>query len=370
MEHFISQHGVPGVATGRRALQVFTRSSSKVLATTARTFALQDFAMLMSNALLTVVALFRAQGGQATLVRFETSILLILLIFTFALTRGELIGTVSVRAVTYRLGVLVTMICSYLVLRKLLPALHPTLLDNKLIAIDNALFGKTPSVWLDRYVSGGSVEWFAFFYFSHYWLLASYLIGTLLFDAGRRRYELLLGAALSAAIGHSVYLLVPGIGPYACPSLSFVHPLLGGVWWARVHTAVASAGAGLDIFPSMHTELSLLIGLHAFHNRRQAPLSWIWLPTCACVGNIIIATVFLRWHYGVDVVAGALLAFTVHRVAINSWHWEETRIAQDGRQQVWEAILPTDMPPEDRRLLLGVAFIHITAVVLLILGVV
>jgi hypothetical protein len=370
MERFIaSQHGLMRAAAVRRSIKGFAHSGWRVLATTVHNLALQDFAILISNALLTAVALLVAQGPAARQVQLETSTLLCLMALMLVLTRGEVIEASAVRAATYRLGLLGATSCSYLVLRKLLPALHPTLLDAKLIAIDGALFGATPSIWLDRYVTVGRVEWFAFFYYSHYWLLTSYLIGTLLFDQGRRRYELLLGASLSAAIGHSIYLLVPGIGPYASSSLSFVHPLLGGVWWARVNVAVASAGAGLDIFPSMHTELSLLIGLHAFRYRHQPPLTWTWLLTCACVGNIIIATLFLRWHYGVDVLAGGLLAIGIHRLAIKAWHWEAARVERTGRQRVWEPVLPTDMRPEDRRWLTGIAFIHITVLIVLLSGV-
>jgi membrane-associated phospholipid phosphatase len=326
-----------------------------------RNLALQDYAVIGLAGFLAAMAWLRAQGPDAQLVRTETLTLLGVASLMLIVTRGGLIATGALRAMTYRGGMLGVMLVSYLVLRLLLPALHPALLDAKLVAIDETLFGKTPSAWLDPFVTPSSVEWFAFFYYSHYWLLASYLIGTLLFDVGRRRYELLLGLALVAAVGHAVYVFVPGVGPYACANLSFSHALTGGVWWRRVQTAVASAGAGLDIFPSMHTGFSVLLALHAFRYRREPPFNWSWLPTCFCVANIVIATVFLRWHYGVDLIAGALLALGGYRLAIYSWRREGSRVACGDGQAAWEAVLPIGMDLDDRRWLIGIFVIQVMA---------
>jgi membrane-associated phospholipid phosphatase len=266
----------------------------------------------------------------------------------------------------YRLGMLVTVAGSYFILRPLLPALHPVLLDVQLLHIDEHFFGKTPSAWLDAFVTPKSVEWFAFFYYSYYAVLATHAIGTLLFDDGQRRYELLLAAALVASIGHAGYTFVPGAGPYACAQLTFVHSLTGGIWWNRVLTTVTSAGAGLDIFPSLHTGFSSVVALHAFRHRGSAPYRFTFLPTGFVVANIIIATVFLRWHYGVDLIAGGLLAFGAQQVAIRAWRSEGLRGVEDDRQAVWEAVLPTDMAISDRRFITGVILIHATVVVALV----
>jgi PAP2 superfamily len=336
-----------------------------VIAHTASNLALQDWAIVALHGVLTLAAWLLASGPQAASVRFEITALSSAVALMLVLTRGELVAAGPGRAISYRLGMLTATLCSYLVLRQLLPALHPILVDTKLLALDTRLFGQTPAAWLDRFVTPTSVEWFAFFYYLHYALIASYVIGTLVFDHGRRHYELLLSTALLAAIGHSLYMLVPGAGPYAEPSLSFAHALRGGIWWGRVNAAVSGAGAGLDIFPSMHTGLSLLIALHAVRHRREPPISWIWLPTCFIVANIIVATVFLRWHYGIDVIVGALLAIATYRFAVHAWRWE---CARGERQAVWEPVLPRDMDVNDRRWLTGVTLIQLAVVAALLMG--
>jgi membrane-associated phospholipid phosphatase len=167
---------------------------------------------------------------------------------------------------------------------------------------------------------------------------------------------------LIAAIGHSGYTFVPGVGPWAYEQVHFQHALEGGVWWHRTIAAVKDAGAMLDIFPSLHTAFSLLIGLHALRYRRDPLLSFVWLPTLFAVLNVIIATVFLRWHYGVDLIAGALLAVVAQRAAIVAWRWEGDRASSRGLQAVWEPVLPPEMPSADRSLIIALFFMQLVAV--------
>jgi hypothetical protein len=349
-------------------LEPAARFGPRLILTFVRNLALQDYAIMGLAGFLTAKAFFQVHGPEAHLVREQTLGLFTAVFVTILVTRGELLREGQLRSVLYRVGTLGSMIGSYIALRPLLHALNPPLLDLHLLAIDRALFGMTPSAWLDRFVTPSSVEWFAFFYYSYYALLAAYLFGTLLFDDGRRRYELLLGTALVAAIGHAGYTFVPGVGPYDCPGLTFQHALVGGVWWGRVEAAVTSAGAQLDIFPSLHTGFSLSCALHAIRYRRETPFVWVWRPTCFFVANIIIATVFLRWHYGIDLIAGGVLAFGSQRVAIYAWQNEGSRTARTGKQPVWEPVLPSDMDPEDRRWLMIVTLVQVAALGLLLLG--
>jgi membrane-associated phospholipid phosphatase len=55
--------------------------------------------------------------------------------------------------------------------------------------------------------------------------------------------------------------------------------------------------------------------------------------------NIVIATMFLRWHWFIDVVAGLLLAFAARRFAVALTDHEERRGGRcDPRQPVWERL--------------------------------
>ena len=60
----------------------------------------------------------------------------------------------------------------------------------------------------------------------------------------------------------------------------------------------------MDVFPSLHTALTLYITAYLWRDgKRMAAL--ICAPLTA---GTIVATIYLRYHYGVDVLAGFLLA--------------------------------------------------------------
>ena len=69
-------------------------------------------------------------------------------------------------------------------------------------------------------------------------------------------------------------------------------------------------GLTRDCFPSGHTELTLLVLYYA--RVFQKKVFWLLFP----IGTgIIISTVYLRYHYLIDVVAGVLVAVVLIAIA-------------------------------------------------------
>jgi membrane-associated phospholipid phosphatase len=109
-------------------------------------------------------------------------------------------------------------------------------------------------------------------------------------------------------VGHVVYMLVPGYGPYRAMADHFQNGLPPGLWLDMVVSTVSSGGAQKDIFPSLHTAFPTFVALLSFRHRHRFPFSLSWPIVTLVALNIIIATMFLRWHYVIDVVAGLALA--------------------------------------------------------------
>jgi hypothetical protein len=337
----------------------------QALSRVVRNVAVQDLIILCYHSYMLARVWLAPASEDAHTGRWMTSGLLVITLVILLLTRGELLLPGFGRSCAYRLGMFVPVVLSYLTLRTCLPALQPRLLDAQLLQIDRVLFGETPAILLDRFVTPATVEWFAFFYYAYFALIGSHLVCTLIFDHGRRQYELLLGAAIVVAVGHASYTLVPGAGPHDHCAGVFRHVLVGGAWWRRVEDAVRANGAMLDIFPSLHTALPTLMVLHGFRNRRSAPFKQIWPVVAFAVVNIVIATVFLRWHYGVDLVAGATLAFCAHRIAIWAWRHERQRSAPAStKQAVWERLAPAHMDTRDFNFVATIFVIHVGVIVL------
>jgi membrane-associated phospholipid phosphatase len=214
----------------------------------------------------------------------------------------------------YRAAVAAVVVEGYLMLRDLLPLVRPDSVDDHLLALDTALFGVTPSLWLEGLCNERVIiEWFSFCYFSYFFLCGGYIIAVLwLVRPGPHTAVFSIGSMSCMFLGHLGYLAVPGYGPIVHLAHAFEQPLAGGFFWGCVTATVQMGGAMKDIFPSLHTTLPTWFALFAWHaartNRR-----WLGpaIVTSFLALNIIASTMILRWHYAVDVIAGLALALTV-----------------------------------------------------------
>lgn len=306
----------------------------RIIRALGRNVAFQDVCCVAFHAYMSLRVLLAPDGPDASAARPEALALLLITSSVVLLVRGEVLRPGVARALLYRVGMVAPMVLSYLALRHLLPALRPQLLDAAFLRLDERIFGVTPARWLARFASPPVVEWFAFFYYSYFALLSLHILGSLFLDRGRRMSELLLGAMLVTGVGHTLYTLFPGAGPWV--ALRFDAPLQGHLFFRLVMKAVTSAGAMLDIFPSLHTAHPTLFFLHTLRHRREAPFRYTLLPMGVFAANIIIATLLLRWHYGVDVLAGLALAAAAQQVAIRV----SRREAERPGQPVWEPLWP------------------------------
>ena len=176
--------------------------------------------------------------------------------------------------------------------------------DSLLIAMDQKLFGVQASVALERFVSPALTGWMSFAYFFH--LLNIPIVACFIYVQRPRRCfrEMMSGVLLVSFFGILGYLLVPAIGPlytlrdqYTVPlsePLSIFNRQLDFMDFARIRR---------DVFPSLHAGLSFLLWLYAYRNSRK--LFWILAPF---VLSLWVSTVYLRYHYLVDVLAGLILA--------------------------------------------------------------
>ncbi len=225
-----------------------------------------------------------------------------MLIVCFVLVRGEIVRGAAGAALV-RFGIMFPILLSYFQLRWILPAITTRALDPQLYAFDLRVFHYEPSVAWDKYVTSSTVEWFAFFYFGYFLIVALNVFPLLAFakdDKLLRHFG--TGIVAQFCMTHVSYLLVPGFGPYH--ELHFEHELVGGPFWALVLQGVHSAGALKDIFPSLHTGAPTFIAAFAFVHRKQAPFKQAWPVLAFFLVQIIGATMFLRWHYLIDIICG------------------------------------------------------------------
>ena len=124
-------------------------------------------------------------------------------------------------------------------------------------------------------------------------------------------------------------------------------------------SSVHSAGAQKDIFPSLHTGAPTFLTVFSFLHRDRAPFKYTWPILAFIVSQIIIATMFLRWHYLIDIIAGLTLATTAALVSYRVVRGESVRRRMHGIVPIfqpldWRAVFgtrtdrPHDGDPESR----------------------
>jgi hypothetical protein len=227
---------------------------------------------------------------------------------------------------------------TYFMFAAILPLVNARSLDKNLYHLDTTLFGVEPAVYFDRFVNPITTEWFAFFYFSYFFLLAMHVIPILFMGKSRGMVtEFTMGMIVLFCLGHTLYMLVPGYGPYKAMPEVFAHQLSPGFWWNTTKNLVAESGAQKDIFPSLHTAAPTFILLFQFHRRGESPFRYTWPLVAVFACNIIIATMFLRWHYVIDVIAGLMLGVVAHLASVRLSERDNARRDALGLSSSWPA---------------------------------
>ena len=178
--------------------------------------------------------------------------------------------------------------------------------DSLLASFDNALFGQLLSARAQVIATPVLTEMLSFCYL----LFFPYLVVSWFYYARRGLpllRKLMVGLFTIYGLGFLGYSLVPAGGPHLALPDEFTVPLMG---WAiaRLNAFVVANGSnGVDVFPSLHCAVSAFL---LFFDRQHA--RWRYrLYLVPCIG-LWLATIYLRYHYFVDVVLGfALAAFAL-----------------------------------------------------------
>jgi membrane-associated phospholipid phosphatase len=206
--------------------------------------------------------------------------------------------------------------------------------DAWLIAVDRWLFGVDPTAWLTQLANPFLTEVLQIAYTLFYFLFL--LVG---YELYRRHnpdlfHRFMFTCVYGFFLSYIGYFLLPAIGPrFTLHDFSALDRELPGLWltpylrWfvnagesipMGVPNAVAIAETQRDVFPSGHTMMTLVLMDISFHARLKA--RWF----VAVVGSLlIVATVYQRYHYVVDLIAGAL--FMVLCVQTAPWLYKTAK---------------------------------------------
>lgn len=188
----------------------------------------------------------------------------------------------------------------------------PETVDRWLAQIDQWIFGVQPTLWLQRFTHPLLTDYLSFAY-SLYILIPATLAG-ILYVKGRIGdfREVMLGLLFAFYIGFAGYIVVPAVGPRAILDIRYEDPMyLSGIAFYRSFSAMWNDLQSFqrDCFPSLHIGISsvILFFSYKFHDlfRIKRILFWCLLPF---VVSLWFATIYLRYHWVIDAIAGWSLA--------------------------------------------------------------
>jgi membrane-associated phospholipid phosphatase len=189
-------------------------------------------------------------------------------------------------------------------LGRIVHSINPVDIDPLLVRFDRMLCGGNPTVMLESLVSPLITDILQLAYTSYYFLPIVLAVVLKIRSKDEAFDRSLFFIMLCFYLSYVGYLLWPALGPrFTVDSLQ--HMELKGFLVARPirDTLNSLEGIKRDAFPSGHTAVALTVLNLAF--RYEKRLFRYFAPVvCA----LIFSTVYLRYHYVVDVLAGAVLA--------------------------------------------------------------
>jgi membrane-associated phospholipid phosphatase len=179
--------------------------------------------------------------------------------------------------------------------------------DLTLARWDFAMWKTDPVFWPDALQNPLLTEFLQLVYFM---FIPSVIILGFLYWYQRSSQEFRYCTFIVAAtflISYLGYIILPARGPRFMDYASH-HPALQGLWAFRFFQGTLDSleGVQYDCFPSGHVAVMIVCSYAA--RKLSSPIFWL---LCIFAALIAFSTIYLRYHYMIDVLAGALLAVLV-----------------------------------------------------------
>jgi membrane-associated phospholipid phosphatase len=280
-------------------------------------------------------ALINQRPGDAVTITFLLFLLGLTIFFYPSLPRGLFLLSLYTSLIIIQIGaiilknkgrflrffhdLIVPTICILAIFDSLEWVVHyvnPKDIDPILIKLDYMIFGAHPTVVLEKIMHPLLTDILQIAYTTYYFIPISFGIILLLKNQRMDFEKSLFMILLCFYLSYLGYILFPALGPrFYLEHLQTVE--LKGFLVAEPIQELLNRLEGIkrDAFPSGHTAVTLLILYLAYKARRG--FFWITLPF---VTGLVFATVYCRYHYVVDVLAG--FALTIITIVLGERYYE------------------------------------------------
>jgi membrane-associated phospholipid phosphatase len=211
--------------------------------------------------------------------------------------------------------------CYYSLYNNLILRLNPHLVDATLSKMDGAICGGQPSILLEPYIRPWITDFLNIVYFSHVLVFPGAALYFYLKKEEKAFRRIMMGLLTIILMGVTSYLLIPAEGPEEFLADHYTHNLQGELVSRGVNYIINLGRVDLDCFPSLHVAIPFLLSLYLRDYRRKA-----FVPMLVYVALMCAATVYLRYHYLVDVIAAfvyAPVAYLLNDFLLSHWPGEK-----------------------------------------------
>ncbi len=206
------------------------------------------------------------------------------------------------------------------------------LYDDRLIAADRWLFGVDPTVWIARFAHPLVTEILQISYWSYYVIPLAVAAEFYILGREWRFRQWLFVCGFAFFVTYVGYLLVPAISPrFTIHDPGSAARELPGLWLTPYLRAMIDVGGMAPVgaspaeamrlaprgaFPSGHSLVTLLTVFWAWRHRLR-----VRAFVTVAGALLLVGTVYLRYHYVTDLIAGAVLALVCAAAApaVHGW---------------------------------------------------
>jgi membrane-associated phospholipid phosphatase len=261
----------------------------------------QGLTLLFLIGLIILDLIFRGQIPLWRSLLFRYTLLLGLLFVLKLSSDRKVIGRIG--TFFHHFSPILFLVLIYESLGDLIQYLQPDI-DPRLIQIDFFIFGVQPTLWMEQWIVTWFTDIMSLAYLSYYFIPVVLVVVLYLKDRMVEFDRAMFVLAFGYYISFIGYILFPAIGPrYALTHLYSV-PLEGSFLTDFVRDTLNTLEHNKrDCMPSGHTQI-VLVALYLAH-RYEKFLFYLFVPIiCA----LILSTIYLRYHYVIDLLVGMALA--------------------------------------------------------------
>ena len=280
---------------------------------------IQGITLFFLVGLILLTLIFRSQIPLWHSLLFRYTILLGLF-FVLKLSSGsKWVGKVGPFFHTFSPILFIVLI--YESLGDLIQYLHPDI-DQRLIQIDFSIFGVHPTLWMQQWIVPWLTDLMSLAYISYYFLPVILIVVLYL----KGRMEEFNRSIFILAFGYYIsfigYILFPAIGPRYTMTHLYSVPLEGSFITDFVRDVLnALEHNKRDCMPSGHTQIALMVLCLA--HRYEKFLFYIFFPI---ICGLILSTVYLRYHYVIDLFVGAMFAVGCLIIGPRLYRWWNNKL--------------------------------------------